>query len=403
MCLTIDDLMACVGCLKWPQRWRTLYGAAMEDFEKNGCPYTDPAYYSALAEKYGCLPTELDTYRQAAAEIGRSDALSRLLHLVCTALSQKEFNFSDTASFKLPMPPDAAPWLARDMLPGLALCSQIPRCAQRLRARNLPESVIKRVMEKTEKSVTDFRNRTGVPGYDLLDWNQKLIAGTLFPMGRLELDIFQPFLGDAWVFRSTGGKTAALAHNLPVHRSGMALGARHFEDPEGSWIADVRETEAYWEGYPFDEKGFVQKQPLRLDKARWKKVLAKGDPVVQLHIPSSGRLTEASVTKSLAQMVEFLSTYYTDYHYKAFACSSWLLDPVLEELLGQDSNIVRFSKRFRPLTRKIHGTSSLFFVFGISGTEADLSGLPENSRLEKALKQHYLAGKAVYEVNGYML
>lgn len=399
----IEELMSRVGCLRWPERWGGLYDAAMEDFEKNGCPYTDPGYYDALAAEYGVLNTELETYRQAAAEVSQNEDLSRLLHLLCTALTQEEFNFSDTAAFKLPFPPESEPWLGRDLLPGLAICTQLPRCAKKLRSRNLPEAVIQSVLVKAEKAVAGFRTQSGVPGYDLLDWNQKLIAGTLFPMGRLELDIFQPFLGDAWVFRNEQGESVALAYKLPVHRTGMALGARLFEDTEGSWLADITETEDAWEGYPFDEKGLVQKTPVRLEKSQWKKVLVKGDPVVQLHIPGGSKLTEAGVDESLEAMKTFLQTYYPDYPYKAFACSSWLLDPVLEELLGAESNIVRFGKRFHPLTRKIHGASALYFIWGLPNADGDLTQLSENSRLEKALKHHYLAGKAVYEVNGYLL
>ena len=400
----IDTLMQQTGCLRWPERWREIYDAAMEDFTKNGCPYTDPGYYAALASEYGALSEELETFQQAAVEIGRSEALSRLLHLLCAALTQEEFNFSDTASFRLPFPPESEPWFGRDMLPGLAFCSQLPRCAAGLRARKLPEDILHQRMLVADKIVQDFRKRNnGLPGFDLLDWHQKTIAGTLFRIGRLELDIFQPFLGDAWVFQNANGDSVALAYDLSIHRSGMALGARLFEDPEGSWTADIRETEDAWEGYPFDELGLVQKQLLRLEKSQWKKVVAKGDPVVQLHIPSGEKLSEEAVDESLAQMRVFLKTYYPDYQYTVFACSSWLLDPALETLLGSDSNIVRFSKRFHPLTRKIHGTSALYFIWGLANADGDLSQLPANSRLEKALKQHYLAGKAVYEVNGYIL
>lgn len=401
---TIDQLMERVGCLKWPERWREIYDAAMEDFDRTGCPYTDPGYYTALATEYGALSEELDTFRQAAAEVAQNDDLSRLLHLVCAALAQPEYNFTDTAAFQLPLPPDSEPWLGRDLLPGLAFCSQLPRCAQALRQRKLPEDIVRQRMQVAQNIVKNYRaGHRGIPGFDLLDWHQKTIAGTLFRIGRLELDVFQPFLGDAWVFRNDSGKTVALAYDLPVHRTGMALGARLFEDTEGSWLATVTETPEYWEGYPFDEKGLVQKTPVRLEKSQWNKFLAKGDPVVQLHIPGGSKLTEDGVRESLAQMRSFLDTYFPDYQYHAFACSSWLLDPVLEELLGAESNIVRFGKLFAPLTRKIHGTSALYFIWGAPNADVDLTTLSENTRLERALKQHYLSGKAVYEVNCYLL
>ena len=181
----------------------------------------------------------------------------------------------------------------------------------------------------------------------------------------------------------------------------MALGARYFEDEEGSWQADVVETDTYWEGYPFDEKGRVKKELVRLDKSEWELVLQKGDTVAQLHIPASGKLDMASVEDSLQQMREFLATYYPDYKYKAFACASWLLNPVLADLIGEDTNIVRFGRLFRPLTMKIHGTGVFYFVFKRPNNNFNLADLPENTRLEKALKDYYMSGHAVHETNGY--
>lgn len=394
--------MSRVGCLKWPERWRDIHDSAMDDFDRNGCPQADPAYYDALAAAYGILPAELDIYKQAAEEIQQNEELSRLLHLLCTALAQEEFNFSDTEAFQLPLPPDAEPWLGRDMLPGLALCSQIPRCAEKLRQRGIPEDTLRDTLRMPEITLREYRLRhNGLPGFDLLDWYQKTIAGTLFPMGRLEMELNAPFLGDASIFRNREGQTIALAHDLPVHRDGIALGARNYEDPVGSWEANILETEAFWEGYPFDEKGLVQKQSVRLEKGQWDKVLSKGDPVVQLHIPSSGKLSEEAVAESIAKMRVFLQTYFPDYPYKAFSTASWLINPELEALLGSDSNIVRFVKIFQPLTRKIHGNSAIYFVFLQSGNDCDLTSLPENTRLQRALKQYYLSGKALHEVVGY--
>ena len=320
---TIDELMSAVGCQKWPERWREIYDIAMEDFDRNGCPQADPAYYENLSFTYGILPVELKTYQQAAEEIRQNEDLSRLLHLLCTALSQEEHNISDTAAFELPMPPDTLPWLGRDMLPGLALCSQIPRCAERLLQKGIPKEVVKETLKAPENTLHEYRLRHNMlPGFDLLDWYQKTIAGSLFPIGRLEMELFAPFLGDACVFQNSRGQVIALANDLPIHATGFALGAGGCENSEGSWTAYLSETETFWEGHPFNEKGCVQKQSIRLEKAQWKKVLSKGDPVVQLHIPSAGKLSEAVVTDSIEKMRVFLRTYFPDYPYKAFSTAS---------------------------------------------------------------------------------
>ena len=399
---TIDELMAAVGCLKWPERWRDIYDNAMEDFEQNGCPLTDSSYYVALANTYGILSLELDTYCRAADEIHGDEDLSRLLHLLYISLAQEEYNISDTNQFRLPFPPSVDPWLGRDMLPGLALCSQIPRCAQTLRKRDIPEEIIQETLQAPEITVKEYRLRhNGLPGFDLLDWYQKTIAGILIPMGRLEMELFTPFLGDACVFQNTNGQVIALADALPVHRSGFALGSGGYEHPDGSWVALISETTAAWEGYPFDKNGCVQKETVRLEKTRWKKVLSKNDPVVQLHIPSSGKLTEKAVTQSIEKMRVFLHTYYPEYHYKAFSTASWMINPVLEELLDSSSNIVRFGKRFHILTRKIHGISAFYFVFMQPDNHFQLADLPETTTLQKVLKQHYLSGNVLHEVVGF--
>lgn len=399
---SIEKLMESVGCEKWPERWREIYDQAMDDFDQSGCLLTDSGYYDALAEKYQVLQGELDTYKQAAIEVGQDENLARLLHLLYIALAQEEFNTADTAAFKLPCAPTETLQLGRDMLTGLAVCSQLPRCAERLRAKNIPEDVIRDVLRLPEKGLTTYRaHNGGVAGYDLLDWYQLAIAGKLFPMGRLEMELYGSFLGNACVFRNDRGESIALAHGLSVHRDGVALGAGKYEDAEGSWEANVLETETAWEGYPFGEDGLVQKKTVRLNKSQWQKVMSKGDAVVQLHIPGSGKLSEEAVSESIERMRTFLETYYPEFQYKAFSCASWLLNPKVADLVGEDSNIVRFGKRFQRLTWKIHGMGVFYFVFMQPSNDCNIENLQANTRLEKALKQYYLDGNRVHEMVGY--
>ena len=79
------------------------------------------------------------------------------------------------------------------------------------------------------------------------------------------------------------------------------------------------------------------------------------------------------------------------------------MDPQLDTLLPEDSNIVRFSRRFKRMARKSLGDGVFNFVFSKPDMNFDIRELPETTRLERALKQHYLSGKAVYEMNGFIL
>ena len=152
---------------------------------------------------------------------------------------------------------------------------------------------------------------------------------------------------------------------------------------------------------PYGENALVSSETVTLKKSEWTLALENGDPVVSLHIPGEGRLDPELVDETLADTKKFIADYLPDFKYKAFYCHSWLLDPQLEELVGSESNIVKFGKRFIRQTGKSGGGAIFSFVFLNPGAKNDLDSLPENTRLTKALKYHYLDGKRIYEVFGY--
>ena len=400
---TLETLMQEVGCVKYPPRWAEIFDTVMADFDQNGCPLTDPAYYDRLHAQYNAFPHHLATYKEAAAAVGKSEPLSRLLALLVASLSVPETAWEDVKAFAAPQTADGAPDLATDMLTGLAICCQIPYMHDLLTKRKLPEAVLLRSVQVLEIGVEQYAMRhDGIRGYDLLEWFQRNIFGHLFRIHRLEIEIFAKFSGRAKVFVNQKGEHIALAHDITLHRSGWALGSKNCTDEAGAWYAEVRENDAVWTGYPYDGAGFVQKTSVTLSKDEWRLALEYGDPVVSLHIPGEGRLDEASVDETLAETKNFLKTYFPDYAYKAFSCNSWLLDPQLATLVGPDSNIAKFGKRFAPLTAKSDGNAVFRFVFlKPSAKSVDVAALPENTRLERALKAHYLAGKCIYEVKGY--
>ena len=138
-----------------------------------------------------------------------------------------------------------------------------------------------------------------------------------------------------------------------------------------------------------------------LSKEEWDKVLETGDPVIRLHIPPVGKMTPEMIDKTLEETKKFAKEHYPDFHYKAFACHSWLVDPQLDEILNKESNIVKFRQHFHSLTRKSGGTDVFNFIFNKPNMNFDIRDLPEDSSLQRALKQHYLSGKAIYELEGF--
>lgn len=399
---TLKDIMNAVGCEKWPERWETFYEEEMKEFERSGCRYLKPEYYDEIAEKYGILQRYREVYKDAAREIAKDDDLARLLVVLCRALQDRENFRAELGVFTKPASPGGVYSFAYEMLTGLVMCSGLDYCYGLLKARKLPEEVISSVLNYVETGVYAYVIRNdGRYGYEYWTWFQLSIDGKLFDMERLQFEIFAAFKGNACVFEDKNGKKTALADGVKLHKSGNVLGSIWCEEETDSWTADITETGDYWEGYPYNEDGRVCREKVRLMKSDWIKVLANGDPVISLHIPVGGGLTPEKVERSLAQGKEFVARYYPDYQYKAFICGSWLMDTQLIPMVGEDSNIAKFNKRFYKLTQKSMGTGVFSFVYLMKPTQVPLEELPENTTLERKLKSHYLDNKAIYELLGY--
>ncbi|WP_304455000.1 acyltransferase domain-containing protein [Nocardiopsis sp. YSL2] len=116
---------------------------------------------------------------------------------------------------------------------------------------------------------------------------------------------------------------------------------------------------------------------------------APGERCLRLHIPSGG-LAPESVDAALAGARGFAREQ-LGFDPVVATCSSWLLDPVWGEVLGEDSKIVRFQRRFELVGRGVPGESDVFrFVFGMP--EVDVAAAPRGTRLERAVVERLEAG-----------
>lgn len=404
MSVDMKTLAAQLGIDSFPARWSEFFDEVMDKFDREGCPLTSPDYYDETSRLYGVPLKYIDAYKEAAQKMAENEPLSRFLALLCRALEDRDKINDDISELKYPKSPTGEYDIAYEMVSGMAICSMAKYTYDMLAARGVPEDMIRSIVRLHENGVRNYRERhDGRPGYGLLDWYQLSIDAQLFPIGRLEVDTKSKFYATVAVFQNADGEQVALADGITLHRSGRALGSKYCEDEEGSWTAEISESDEAWCGYPYDDRGLVKNEKVTLPKAEWKKILSGGDKVIGLHIPPVGPLTPELVDRTLAEIRDFFAKYYPDYDYKGFVCSSWLMDPQLDDMLGDNSNIAKFGRRFKKATSKSAGKGVFFFIFKIPGDEIDYNALPENTSLERKLKEHYLNGKVIYEMRGYFL
>jgi hypothetical protein len=128
----------------------------------------------------------------------------------------------------------------------------------------------------------------------------------------------------------------------------------------------------------------------------------KGDPALGVHIPPGPPLTPEACDDSFAQALPFFERRVPAGPFTVATCSSWLLDPQLVGMVGPDSNILRFQRRFTPVPgRSWPGDEDVLrFVFG--DPHADVTSLSPTTRLEHAIVRHLGSGAHFHTTLGWL-
>lgn len=401
---TLEMLMSEVGCERYPERWADIFVEAMKEYDRRGCYLAETEFYDSLNEKYGCFEEHESVYKAAALQVAKDEVLGRFLTLLVVALRDDVHRDEDLGNFSRPVTPEGKDPLGYEMVTGLAICSQLEKAVSNMKKRGIPINIICENLKLPINGVQSYASRhNGKPGFDLLTWFQESINANLFQIGRLQFEIKSKFWQKVIAFQNAKREIIVLANGMELHRDGFALGAKNYEDSTGAWKPIVEETNDAWIGCPCQKNGYVDANKIVLNKSEWKIVLREGDSVIRLHIPSGGKMLSQEIDQSIATARMFVETHFPEYQYKAFACYSWLMDPQLCQMLDEESNIVKFKKRFHSLTIKSQGEGVFFFVFNNPEMKFSIKDLPENTSLEKALKRHYLDGKVIYEFEGFFI
>ena len=111
---------------------------------------------------------------------------------------------------------------------------------------------------------------------------------------------------------------------------------------------------------------------------------------VYLHIPSDASLAPEAIDDSIARFRAFAAEYFPEWTDVPLYCDSWLLSPVLEELLPDSSRILAFQHRFRILSVNRENTGAIAWIF--PGQHEPSEQLPEDTSLQKKMKAFLLSG-----------
>ena len=178
--------------------------------------------------------------------------------------------------------------------------------------------------------------------------------------------------------------------------------------PRDIWIETMKAfsrfiAEHRWSyGYDgFDRYGWTVRQAgarlFRVGELEYELAENKpGQREIGVHIPSDAKLDPDRMNESLRQADAFLREYFPEWAALPKTCESWLLSPVLKELLPPDSRILRFQRAFDLREVFPEDDAALEWVFRVAGGQReglDMTKLPEETSLQKKMKAMLLSGR----------
>ncbi|MBN1675050.1 MAG: DUF5596 domain-containing protein [Kiritimatiellae bacterium] len=251
------------------------------------------------------------------------------------------------------------------------------------RARKIPPDVVKDTLLdlKLCMETEDYYESHGVWGISpgILSWLLHHWRGNLYKLGRLQ---FLPgtFRGSFRLFRHRArGTVVALAENGARFRSDEELAP---PEDQGAWRADLHAGNNEIAGYPLTPDGRLRKRFVWLLAGDWEPVLAPGDPVLTIHIPTGAPLDFEACGESLRSAVSFFPTFFPDRPFRAITCASWIMSNQFENLLCASSNLVRFQKEFYLLPGRANDRTVIRQVFGRNVT--DIATAPRKTSMQRA-------------------
>lgn len=177
-----------------------------------------------------------------------------------------------------------------------------------------------------------------------------------------------------------------------------------YVDTMAAFSRFVREHKESYGCYGFD-RGFwttrqVSAKLFRIGQLEYELTTQEGESIVSLHIPTDVDLRPEVLLPSMQEGLAEFYRLFPAYQGKKVYCHSWLLSPQLKKMLPENSNILRFQALFDIEPDSIPGKDVLLWVF--KNPKMPREDYPENTSLQRKLKQFFLNDGQFLEGKGYL-
>ena len=185
----------------------------------------------------------------------------------------------------------------------------------------------------------------------------------------------------------------------------LGIDERIYIDTLKCFTRFINEHYISYGSYKFDRHWWTSRQVamqlFRIGELEYEMKNIDKEYIISIHIPSDAIITQGNLRESYDKAREFFSRYFPQYRQAKMICNSWLLSPNLNKILNEDSRILRFQKSFVITSVDIIPKEYMEWIF--KKTNIPICDLPEDTTLQRNLKQYLLDGNELGEACGYLV
>ncbi len=382
--MTAREVLQAIGDISALDNVARHWKRSMAALPAEGIPFLREGQWST-SRQWCTLSPELDP---SLAEVSHRIQTRPALRRLCWHAYWRAFVCPESCSLS-DWPEPAELGEQRGLFYLLIALAFVPLMRELHRSLGVPEDVTRETARQGACYCdhTYRRAHQGRPGIfpGQLSWLRHYTREPYFRLGRLEYWL-RPNPYDLHVYRHR--RTGRVIAFAPAGQAFTGEGFVH-SDPKvdgekPAWVAGLSARNGRIRGHVLSPCGVACRTKVSLSLAEWECVLTKGDPSLQLHIPSGGGLTPAACRGSFERADAFFRRYFPAEPPRAVVCTSWIFNPQLQTILGPAANLSRFQRQLFLFPVASSPWDGLWFVFLQHG-KPDLATAPSETRLQRAI------------------
>ena len=391
--MTLREIADSIGIKSYPDKLDCIY----ERLQNADQPACDLALIDRLQSEYMFFGPFYDLVRETAEQVNNDLIRSSWVRTA----AYFAYHAEEKVAFTVPVPaPDGT--AMNDLLPLYVILPQIPVAEATYREKGFSDEEICDIFKEFRSGISIVQSQTGRPGVNKTYywWFSIFSKAMIFNHMGLQFELYNLPDMALWLKNKQTKQIVPLMVKGTFHASGIQqLGSMGYEDAEGAFTPAFAEDEDNFYGHGVYDN-VVSASYETYPKSLWECVGRPCGRCLNIHVPKGADISRETLLAACKDAIAIAAERYPEYPGICMVLGvSWLLNPTLKQIQGENSRITQFMECFTKYPNcDPKGLSMFNFVFGRQ--YKNYEDLPENTNLQRKLKQLYLGGSCLHTYSG---